>query len=75
MNRFKQFVHRFVFGEEENETASNNAQGSIHIVTPNGRVDFKADFTEFDDIMRASKLIREEARIMFPEKFGKEVIW
>lgn len=52
------FWRKFIFGEDEEP-------GKIKIVTPNGRMKFKADFNTREDFERALNLIKEELNIMF----------
>lgn len=55
----KEFLKRFIFGEEDDEP------GKITIITPKGRMKFKADFNNREDFERALHLIEEEMEIMF----------
>lgn len=59
----KEFLKRFIFGEEEEESQL----GKIRIVTPGGRMKFEANFNNRKDFERALHLIREEMEIMFDD--------
>lgn len=47
MNKFKQFVHRFIFGEDEQMPHKND--GYIKAVTPNGKVEVTVRFDNESD--------------------------
>ena len=51
-------LRKFIFGEDEEP-------GKIYIVTPNGRMKFKANLNTREDFERALNLIKEESNIMF----------
>lgn len=54
------FWRKLIFGEDEEP-------GKITIVTPNGRMKFKAEFNNRKDFERALHLIKEEMEIMFDD--------
>ena len=47
-------------------------QGFVHMRTPKNRMELRADFNNYDDLIRAVKAIKEEARILYKEKFREE---
>lgn len=48
------------------------SRGFIHMRTPKNRMELRADFNNYDDLIRAVKAIKEEARIMYGEKYREE---
>lgn len=66
MNAFTRIVNRWVLAEEDEPT------GFIQMRTPKNRMELRADFNNYDDLIRAVKAIKEEARIMYREKYREE---
>lgn len=66
MNAFTRIVNRWVLAEED------EPNGFIQMRTPKNRMELRADFNNYDDLIRAVKAIKEEARIMYREKYREE---
>lgn len=66
MNAFTRLVNRWVLAEED------EPNGFVHMRTPKNRMELRADFNNYDDLIRAVKAIKEEARIMYREKYREE---
>ena len=68
MNKLKKIIDRWVIlADSEDEP-----RGFIHMVTPKRRMELRADFNNYDDLIRAVKAIKEEARILYKEKYREE---
>lgn len=63
MNAFTRLVNRWVLAEED------EPNGFVHMRTPKNRMELRADFNNYDDLIRAVKAIKEEAKIMYKEKY------
>lgn len=63
MNKFISFMKRFAFGDDECDD-----KGCIHIVTPKGEMEFKANFGDKDSIERALNIINKEKELRFEKK-------
>lgn len=66
MNAFTRLVNRWVLAEED------EPNGFIQMRTPKNRMELRADFNNYDDLIRAVKAIKEEAKIMYREKYREE---
>lgn len=66
MNAFTRLVNRWVLAEED------EPNGFVHMRTPKNRMELRADFNNYDDLIRAVKAIKEEARILYKEKYKEE---
>lgn len=66
MNAFTRIVNRWVLAEED------EPNGFVHMRTPKNRMELRADFNNYDDLIRAVKAIKEEARILYKEKYKEE---
>lgn len=66
MNAFTRLVNRWVLAEED------EPNGFVHMRTPKNRMELRANFNNYDDLIRAVKAIKEEARIMYREKYREE---
>jgi hypothetical protein len=66
MNAFTRLVNKWVLAEED------EPNGFVHMRTPKNRMELRADFNNYDDLIRAVKTIKEEARIMYREKYREE---
>lgn len=66
MNAFTRIVNRWVLAEED------EPNGFIQMRTPKNRMELRADFNNYDDLIRAVKAIKEEAKIMYREKYREE---
>ena len=66
MNAFTRIVNRWVLAEED------EPNGFIQMRTPKNRMELRADFNNYDDLIRAVKAIKEEARIMYRDKYKEE---
>lgn len=66
MNAFTRIVNRWVLAEED------EPNGFVHMRTPKNRMELRANFNNYDDLIRAVKAIKEEARIMYREKYREE---
>lgn len=56
---------KMLFSKDSDEPS----RGFIHIRTPKSRMEMKADFTNYDDLTFSVKVIKENARIQFPERY------
>ena len=65
MNAFTRIVNRWVLAEED------EPNGFVHMRTPKNRMEMRANFNNYDDLIRAVKAIKEEARIMYREKYNE----
>ena len=65
MNAFTRIVNRWVLAEED------EPNGFIQMRTPKNRMELRADFNNYDDLIRAVKAIKEEAKIMYREKYNE----
>ena len=65
MNAFTRLVNRWVLAEED------EPNGFVHMRTPKNRMEMRANFNNYDDLIRAVKAIKEEARIMYREKYNE----
>ena len=65
MNAFTRLVNRWVLAEED------EPNGFIQMRTPKNRMELRADFNNYDDLIRAVKAIKEEARIMYRDKYNE----
>ena len=65
MNAFTRLVNRWVLAEED------EPNGFVHMRTPKNRMELRADFNNYDDLIRAVKAIKEEARIMYRDKYNE----
>ena len=45
--------------------------GFIQMRTPKNRMELRADFNNYDDLIRAVKAIKEEAKIMYRDKYNE----
>ena len=54
------------------EYKERKKNGFIQMRTPKNRMELRADFNNYDDLIRAVKAIKEEARIMYREKYREE---
>ena len=66
MNAFTRIVNRWVLAEED------EPNGFIQMRTPKNRMELRADFNNYDDLIRAVKAIKEETRIMYRDKYKEE---
>lgn len=66
MNAFTRIVNRWVLAEED------EPNGFVHMRTPKNRMELRANFNNYDDLIRAVKAIKEEARIMYRDKYREE---
>lgn len=66
MNAFTRLVNKWVLAEED------EPNGFVHMRTPKNRMELRADFNNYDDLIRAVKAIKEEARILYKEKYKEE---
>lgn len=66
MNAFTRIVNRWVLAEED------EPNGFIQMRTPKNRMELRADFNNYDDLIRAVKAIKEEAKIMYRDKYREE---
>ncbi len=66
MNAFTRLVNKWVLAEED------EPNGFVHMRTPKNRMELRADFNNYDDLIRAVKAIKEEARIMYRDKYREE---
>ena len=66
MNAFTRIVNRWVLAEED------EPNGFIQMRTPKNRMELRADFNNYDDLIRAVKAIKEEAKIMYREKYREK---
>lgn len=66
MNAFTRIVNRWVLAEED------EPNGFVHMRTPKNRMEMRANFNNYDDLIRAVKAIKEEARIMYRDKYREE---
>ena len=66
MNAFTRIVNKWVLAEED------EPNGFVHMRTPKNRMELRADFNNYDDLIRAVKAIKEEARILYKEKYKEE---
>ncbi len=66
MNAFTRLVNRWVLAEED------EPNGFVHMRTPKNRMEMRANFNNYDDLIRAVKAIKEEARIMYRDKYREE---
>lgn len=65
MNAFTRLVNRWVLAEED------EPNGFIKMRTPKNRMELRANFNNYDDLIRAVKVIKEEARIMYRDKYNE----
>lgn len=65
MNKIKNLLKTFVFGEEENDD-----KGFIHIVTP--ELEVKADFKDEESMKRIQTIINNEIELRFNRKVELE---
>lgn len=65
MNAFARIVNRWVLAEED------EPNGFIQMRTPKNRMELRADFNNYDDLIRAVKAIKEEAKIMYRDKYNE----
>lgn len=65
MNAFTRLVNRWVLAEED------EPNGFVHMRTPKNRMELRANFNNYDDLIRAVKAIKEEARIMYRDKYNE----
>ena len=65
MNAFTRIVNRWVLAEED------EPNGFIQMRTPKNRMELRADFNNYDDLIRAVKAIKEEAKIMYRDKYNE----
>lgn len=66
MNAFTRIVNKWVLAEED------EPNGFVHMRTPKNRMELRANFNNYDDLIRAVKAIKEEARIMYRDKYREE---
>ena len=66
MNAFTRLFNRWVLAEED------EPNGFVHMRTPKNRMEMRANFNNYDDLIRAVKAIKEEARIMYRDKYREE---
>ena len=66
MNAFTRIVNRWVLAEED------EPNGFVHMRTPKNRMEMRANFNNYDDLIRAVKAIKKEARIMYRDKYREE---
>ena len=45
------------------------SRGFIHMRTPKNRMELRADFNNYDDLTFVTRVIKENARIQFPERY------
>ena len=67
---FKSIVEGFkmLFSKDGDEPS----RGFIHMRTSKNRMELRADFNNYDDLIRAVKAIKEEAKIMYRDKYREE---
>ena len=65
MNAFTRIVNRWALAEED------EPNGFIQMRTPKNRMELRADFNNYDDLIRAVKAIKEEAKIMYRDKYNE----
>lgn len=63
--RISDFISRWVLADEE---PKGRTAGSIHIITPGGRVELKANFNNKEDFERIKSFVNNEADILFSER-------
>lgn len=63
--RIRDFINRWVLAGEE---PKGRTAGSIHIITPDARVELKANFNNKEDFERIKSFVNNEANILFSEK-------
>ena len=66
MNAFTRIVNRWVLAEED------EPNGFIQMRTPKNRMELRADFNNYDDLTFVTRVIKENARIQFPERYREE---
>ena len=59
---------RMLFSKDSDEPS----RGFIHMRTPMNRMKMEADFSKYDDLTFVTKVIKENARIQFPERYREE---
>lgn len=60
----RDFICRWVLADEE---PKERTVGSIHIITPDARVELKANFNNKEDFERIKSFVNNEADILFSE--------
>lgn len=65
MNKLKKWLKAFVFGEDEEK-------GFVHMRAPRKCVEFKSDSGSYEDLIYASRVIRETARAQYSDKYREE---
>lgn len=61
----RDFISRWVLADEE---PKERTAGSIHIITPDARVELKANFNNKEDFERIKSFVNNEADILFSER-------
>lgn len=61
----RDFICRWVLADDE---PKGRTAGSIHIITPGGRVELKANFNNKEDFERIKSFVNNEADILFSER-------
>ena len=67
---FKSIAEGFkmLFSKDSDEPS----RGFIHMRTPKNRMELRADFNNYDDLTFVTRVIKENARIQFPERYREE---
>lgn len=63
--RIRDFINRWVLADDE---PKERTVGSIHIITPGGRVELKANFNNKEDFERIKSFVNNEADILFSDR-------
>lgn len=63
--RISDFISRWVLADE---VPKETTGGSIHIITPDARVELKANFNNKEDFERIKSFVNNEADILFSER-------
>lgn len=61
----RDFINRWVLVDDE---PKERTAGSIHIITPDARVELKANFNNKEDFERIKSFVNNEADILFSER-------
>lgn len=65
IRRIRDFICRWVLADEPSK---ERTAGSIHIITPDARVELKANFNNKEDFERIKSFVNNEANILFSER-------
>ena len=63
--RIREFITRWVIADD---SPKERAGGRIHIITPDARVELKADFNNKEDFERIKSFVNNEVNILFSER-------